>query len=243
MTRPEYWIATAAQGGFSSLSLPAAGYCGRGIVIYSDGNTVRCDDAGITVSVGATAPSYTPTLLSSGGPFGEPYAGWQTSVTAVGDALRIGSGDFTLEGWFRHKTEYPVSLFAILDTSNDTTVAGTAFTVYNSGMSGNPPSPYPGQAIFYEHPEFSARRIINQSSGEEEGWIHLAVARQGSSMGQWFNGRLIETIGFGTPATQPVAYDSAQIYSAGNDIGQIRYTPNLARYSGSTITVPAAPFR
>ena len=238
MAQPEYWISSARQGGFSSLSLPTPGYCGRGIVIYSDGSSARSDDPGVSVSAAETTSPYAPTFNSSGGPFGESYAGWQTSIAATGIPLTIGTGDFTLEGWFRYKPEYGafVSTWPMLGTGTEGGSGPVGFALYTSSSFIFSGTLYPATVNFW----VNGSRVgsdLNLAPSEEGEWMHLAVARSGGTLSAWCNGRTVYS------ASNSVNYASARISSAGNDIGQIQYTPSFARYSGSTITVPTAPFR
>jgi hypothetical protein len=234
MVAPEFWYSSARQGGFSSLQLPAPGHCGDGIVIYSDGSAIRCSSPGVS-----TDGSLDVQHVSSGGPFGEPFFSYTTSmVKASGPPLLIGTDDFTLEGWFKiHPEDYGFELFPMLDTSNDD-IDYTGFALYTgyNGVSG----PF---ASFHEYPFANDESLVRTLEPfSVASWHHLAVARQYNELRAWGNGQRIATLVTGSPASQPVNYDSQTIISQRNNIGQTRFTPGFARYWGETIPVPSAPF-
>jgi hypothetical protein len=258
MTRPEYWIGAAAQGGFSSLTLPAAGRCGRGIVIYSNGSStpVIARGDGLTAVLMNTSvdlnflwASEGPGLASagSGGPFNEPYFDTAAGGFDVyGSPLAFGTGDYTVECWFRcasrdNTTDLPrVNLWGN-NRSSSTVYFQTYCNPYRvTGYPISPPMISSGEntpSSLYEDLKPSAR----------DQWRHFAVCRASGTTSKWENGSLISTdrgTGFGGRPLADYGSGANAFYSVGGrmHIGQTRIFPGEAVYSGSTIAVPAAPF-
>ena len=238
MTRPEYWIGSARQGGFSSLSLPLPGYCGGGILVCTDGSRRFVTPEVVTLEPNNVNPynegtsardlwAEGPNEYATGGPFGGPFFRYTSLVEASGPELLIGSGDFTLEGWFRWDRSYVLSAWPVLNTWVSGSY-GFAFYTYADGPTND-------VVEFWEISPAESYTLHGKTVIASE-WFHLAVARQGTTLAGWFNGAQMFSL------SRSTAYNSSSLSAQGSDFGQMRFTPRSARYSGSTITVPTAPF-
>jgi hypothetical protein len=215
------------------------------VVIYSDGAATRCTSDLVTLGPDDVNPwtpgsgvsdewEAGPNMFGSGGPFNEPYFKWTSKVSGIGSPLLLGTGDFTLEGWFRWLPEYLVSVYPMLQVFSE---SAPGFAIYTYD---DPPK----YAALWE---WSAEGgdLYSITRREFEGvtsWSHYAVSRQGNELRAWAGGQLISDLQFGPAPSQPVDYTSALVAALGSDIGQMRLTQGAARYWGDTITVPTAPF-
>jgi hypothetical protein len=263
MVAPEFWYATGAQGGFSSLQLPAPGVCDalNGLVIYSNGGNspLIANGEGLTAVLMNTSVdgnylwgSEGAGLFSmpTGGPFNEPYFDTAAGGFDVfGDLLAFGTGDYTVECWYRCASRDDFGDASDLPRvnlwGNDRSDSTTYFVNYVN--------PYRTAGYSIAPPMISCGESTASSAWEDLGatsldtWRHLAVCRSGGVTGKWNHGALVSTdrgIGFGGRPTANYGSGSNAFYSIGGrmHIGQTRITPGVARYSGSSIEVPTAPF-
>jgi hypothetical protein len=265
----------ARQGGFSAHVLPApVGYQPPEIIIFTDGTATRCADSSVEfldLSTGSTLAEQGLELVEytapfgyepDGGPFGEPCfvtpgAGTAklSGVRIQGDAIVIGTQDYTLEGWFLTgdllEGDTRGAALAMFNGTQDIRVVVEANKAGLSGIQdGNiysidPPitqvsevrTTAAGGSVFY----------IRWRPATNGVWRHWAIARTGATTRVWDHGNeVVDT----TPATfnstppssvfnfTPTAVD----FASDLKMGQCRLIIGQAIYSGSTITIPTAPF-
>jgi hypothetical protein len=255
----------ARQGGFSAHVLPGA-------VAYAPIPRIIAYPTATGVEfIGEYATATTRTSLtttSSGGPFDEPYInkneGDRVSsyIIELGDSSP-GTGDYTLEGWFKapipnpsFPAEYRFAL-AFYDFVDAHSIApnytvnaiGTYIDVESfsnnkrpvmahltelNPNSRNDPFPY-GLRI--------AENSTSLSFPEE--WSHVAIVRSGSSHVAYANGSIAEEFlqEFDYEGREPVNFANAAIRLWSDvDWGQMRYIKGRALYSGASFAVPTEPF-
>lgn len=243
MVAPEYWIGSAAQGGFSSLQLPAAGLCGAGVVVvYSDGtSTPAATVAGLSFdgSDEFSGPAGSWSSVASGGPFGEPYFTVSDVNTISGGAVSLGSGDYTVELWYRQPPAMILGDYSVIQFRGNASASPRGATGFYIN-SNAPYEPY----ILMENIDTAGYKSINGAGQETlNQWRHVAIVRQSNVVSAWDNGSLLTLSPDEDGYAEPLSYaNTLFVLFGGIHIGQIRINTAAAIYSGSTITVPTAPF-
>jgi hypothetical protein len=247
-------VTRAQQGGFSAHILPGAmGYdAATTVIVYSDGTSEPVITGGPLRTDSGAIPS-----AASGGPFGEPYFQLpgiaKASFTIAGFPLALGTGNYTVDAWYRCASAPPQSL-----TTN--VVSWDQGILENSSRAKiyvNPSANFEDQAV-------SAPNVNVDISGTAGGsaisyliqkgitlgvWRHIAVQRRSNLLEAWDDGSKITAVWLNNNYTEPLDFGANTIFTVGSTtglligIGQIRIIPNKAMYpSGATITVPTAPF-
>ena len=144
--------------------------------------------------------------------------------------LNIGSGDFTIE-WFYYPTDF-------------TTVYGRYFFDTGSGFSGRL------NGYFNASNQFVIRSgnsvLLQASHGMSTGqWYHLAIVRESGTLRFFRDGTSLASVSNSTNFTNNDY--RIGLYLGGSDYGIIGYVDewrqsDVARYSGSSFTVPTSAF-
>jgi hypothetical protein len=140
--------------------------------------------------------------------------------------LVLGSGDFTVEGWFYFNN---ANSGVLLDWRSDG--AGFDFYLNGSGTLGLSTS-----GTFY-----GGSSGLTLTTGQ---WYHLALTRSGTSWRIYANGTSYANITNSTNFTATilrVGYGAGATYFNGY-LQDLRITPGYARYTGASYTVPTAAF-
>lgn len=144
------------------------------------------------------------------------------------------SGDFTFEGWF-----YPTANAAY----------STFFASYNTSITAN-------DVIFHTNASGVLSLYVSGTPYTLTGtvslnnWHHIAWTRQGTTNRFYLDGTLTTTNTLytgtvGEGGIQNITIGGYQTSSTSNyngSISDVRITKDLARYTGSTLTVPTGPF-
>jgi SPP1 family predicted phage head-tail adaptor len=146
--------------------------------------------------------------------------------------LTLGTGDFTIEFWI-YPLSQPGSFNTIIggDATNEP-IVNLRGSVTSIGISMN---------------VFGSADIFNESfTFTQNNWYHVAISRSGTSLKVYVNGNQIgSTITNSTNISAPITCVGGLISYAQNFNGYIddvRITKGVARYTGSTLTVPTREF-
>jgi phage-related protein/WD40 repeat protein len=242
----QYWyrVASINSAGVSPFTGPVSQTTGEapppasaGLVIYATGAGVFA--AGDTVSI-TRESSEAP--VSSGGPFGEPYlaANAGAGYRIEGAPIYVGTSDFTAECWYR-RTWSGTGGQTVFEMQRPG--FSERLGVYSSNRTFAAPGPNvtPTTHYFMEGPGGLYRELFRQSALNS--WRHFAVARQEGVMSAWENGQLVSSVWFNNNYSEPINYGENYIdVGPEHDVGQFRFTPGEAIYSGAVIAVPGTPF-
>lgn len=204
----------------------------------SNGSTTFTDSSSNALTVTANGNAQVSTTQAK---FGQSAVfdgtGDSLTVTDVGGVMTLGTNDFTVEWWF-------------YTSSNSTNLSG-----FGTFLGGRYISPSQAGLMVRYHSSFSgiavgfegvAYDITPGVSPTENAWNHMAVVRDSTSLRLYMNGSLQ---GSGTAARNYGDYQ----YKIGTDYGgagydlqgyidDFRLTNGVARYTGSSYTVPTAAF-
>lgn len=203
----------------------------------ANGSTTFTDDSNNNFTVTANGNAQISTTQSK-------FGGASGYFDGIGDYLSIssntafnyGSGDFTIEGWFRSSN---VTLLQTVfsQISGNPDVRGIAIRIFNSKV-----------AFLTYTPEGNPSLIVGDiSTISSNTWYHFAATKQGNTYRFFLNGNLEDT----ETATITSSWDSKSIRIGswiditGRDfngyIDDLRITKGVARYT-SNFTPPTAPF-
>jgi hypothetical protein len=204
------------------------------VIAYSDGSVLVVD--GVYSSV-----SGTQTHAASGGPFDEPYMqspGYSDEAYTIElGSSSPGAGDYTLEVWYRRKADV-AGPYVFMMWADGQVTPGYAEVASYLGSSNNLMYMYSYTTSPYSYYELSG-------SATTTDWRMLAACREGNTLRFYDNGSLLTTVTSNDDyeGLEPIELTNAFLYlDAGVDIGQVRYTKDFALYTGTTMTVPTAPF-
>jgi len=146
--------------------------------------------------------------------------------------LTLGTGDFTMEFWI-----YPLSQPGLFNTI----IGGDATSQPIVNLRGS------GTSSSISMNVFGSADIFNESfTFTQNNWYHVAISRSGTSLKVYVNGNQIgPTITNSTNISAPITCVGGLISYAQNFNGYIddvRITKGVARYTGSTLTVPTREF-
>ena len=204
----------------------------------SSGSTTFTDSSSNALTVTANGNAQISTTQAK---FGQSAfldgTGDSLSVTDVGGVMTLGTNDFTVEWWF-------------YTTSNSANLSG-----FGTFLGGRYVSPSQAGLMVRYHSSFSGIAVGFQGvayditpgvSPTENAWNHIAVVRDSTSLRLYMNGALQ---GSGTATRNYGVYEykiGADFGGAGYDlqgyIDDFRFTNGVARYTGSSYTVPTAAF-
>lgn len=198
------------------------------LLMHFDGNFT--DVLGHTVSTvnGLANPSATGAKFGSSALF----ATNQYLSTSSGTELNFGTGDFTIEGWFK-----------VPDTTAVRRLLGV-----NNGSNNAPGWQIHQNASFWGF--FDGVHWINVGIPATNTWFHMAIVRHGSSIMTFRDGTLINTttgvnwnIGYNTTlGIGKVIGDNSNAEDAqGVSFDELRITKGVARYIAS-FTAPTKAF-
>lgn len=214
------------------------------IIVYSDGTNTPVVTNGPSVTYTESVGSQT-----SGGPFGEPY--FQSPFFEIlGAPLGLGTGDYTVETWYRRVStddqrpqiitwastrevgmndDFAIQVWPARVEDEDQVVPPPCILVRTGGMS-----------------DFRIQKAVTLGD-----WRSVVVQRKNNVIEAWENGESISEVWRNVDYVEPIDFGtSTKIQMGGNpstrgplDIGQTRITIGTALYpSGPTITIPTAPF-
>jgi hypothetical protein len=214
------------------------------IIIYSDGTNTPVVTNGPSVTYVEDVGSQL-----NGGPFGEPY--FQSPLFEVlGSPLGFGTGDYTVETWYRRVStadqrpqiitwastrevgmndDFAIQVWPARVEDEDQVVPPPCILVRTGGMS-----------------DFRIQKPVTLGD-----WRSVVVQRKNNVIEAWENGESISEVWRNVDYIEPIDFGiSTKIQMGGNpstrgplDIGQTRITIGTALYpSGPTITIPTATF-
>jgi hypothetical protein len=167
------------------------------------------------------------------------FGGKSAYFAASGDYLsvsgvNIGTSNFTIEMWV--KTASSVQYAQLIGNENVSTDEGFSLLINHNSSSG-------GQIALYR-----GGLVVSTPSGDysDDAWHHVAVSRSGTTVRLYVDGTLVSTgtssSSFSSTAPMYIAYNSQ--FPPRNIVGYIDdvRVSTVARYTGSTLTVPAAAF-
>lgn len=195
----------------------------------TDGATTFVDDRGNTWSRTGTARLSTARARFGPSSLLLPNSSFIQSPTALGAG--VGSGDFTIEGFF-----YAVSQShrGLLHTELTGSAAGIA--IGHENTSGGQWQVYFGGSVY----QVSSMPLVLNA------WQHFALVRVGTACRLYING--VQVLAFTSSAnianTGMVLgcyYNSSFAWGGGGNVDEVRLTTGVARYT-SNFTPPSAPF-
>jgi hypothetical protein len=203
--------------------------------IIATSSAVTINDTSITLlarpyTVTATGKTVSTAQNRFGGASLSNTAG---SLTAQ---MNLPAGDFTIEYWARQTSRDA--------TSGQWEIAAGNHKIYvlSGEVGGNV------RNIALVITDTSGTTLLNWASPggtlPDDTWIHIAIVRQGSEFRVYMNGTLRLTStqsSFTMPNTTNLIIGTAVGLSMRGYIDEFRFS-NIARYSGSSITVPTAAF-
>lgn len=237
----------------------------KGSSAYS-GNTFAVPNTGLTAisntiflvmsGIDNTDKGSSNTTLTSGGNLPEnlsisPYSKTlnQYTATDVGGSIYFdgtsdnlqmptldvyfGTKDFTVEAW----------VFSRISTTQAIFVSGTNFYFRLNGSGGN---------LSLEFNDGTTSHTTGSKYVPQKQWVHVAVTRYNGVIRLYINGVLSNSAattslvdystapGSSTPAVGHIALDGTQKFQG--YISNFRVTKNIARYTGSSFTLPTKPY-
>ena len=252
-------VATLSAGAFSApaeLELPvtatmAAGAASSGVtdpdfssvelllpMNGSNGSTTFTDASTNAFTVTATGNAQISTTQSKWGGASGSFDGTGDVLTVPDNAaLRVGSGDFTIELWFWLDASIGYDRIIALK-------GGTypGWMLYYGGV---------GELVLYASSNGTSWNVAQQvyfNGNPTRGvWHHIAIARSSGEIRGYFNGTrqfTVTTSATLADATDPlcIGASSAGAASFKGYVDDFRLTKGVARYTGASLTVPTAPF-
>jgi hypothetical protein len=152
------------------------------------------------------------------------------------------SGEFTMEGWvyFLNLATNNASLSPSNQYIFDIGANGTYLRILTSGYSGSPNGWTLYQYITADM-NYSTVPVVNQ-------WYYWVLQRNSANLlSLYLNGSLVASTTLsstlGSDSTLTLGnYTSGESYGLNGYMDEVRITNGVARYSGSTIPIPTAPF-
>ena len=191
-------------------------------------NTITPTTTTTQTPTNTTTQTPTPTKVVGNSILFTQGNGDYLSVTGS-TAWAVGTGDFTVEGWYYQNNNGNTNYLFSLGSTNTFAVA--------IGSGGNKLAGYMG-----------GTRITNQNiSTATNVWYHWAVTRSSGTYNAYFNGTRTDTLANSTNVTDSVStffvgYDGVNASSLwpGN-MTNFRFVKGTAVYTGATYTVPTSP--
>jgi hypothetical protein len=201
----------------------------------TNGSTTITDSSSSPKTVTAAGNAQISTAQSKFGGASIAFDGNEDYISSASNAaFSFGTGNFTIEGWYRFNSISDQLLY-------DTIPVGGA-GARNSGFAWALQAAS-GKLNFFSGASFRGASSSSLSSGQ---WYHLALVRNGSEVRYFINGAMDATTFTAstnfTDSTLLVGRvgDSAAYYLNGY-IDDLRITKGVARYTAN-FTPPTAPF-
>ena len=218
---------SASTVGWNGSSAAISGTCSV-LLNFTNAGVVDATAKNVLETVGNAQISTTQSKWGGGSMSFDGSGDWLSSPASP---IWIMSGDWTLEGWI-----YPNSVTGVqvlIDTRNR--VSGASSPVFYLNGTSLVIDTGAGAVI-------SAGTISLGSSG---GWQHIAATRSGNSWRLFINGSQV-----GSTTTNTTSFTTAYGCTLGSSFTNEYYNGYMddvrvtkyARYTGSTYTVPTAPF-
>jgi len=249
------WELVAASGGGSlsgSVTIPASDpYLGDvSLLLHMDGTgSTFVDSSGMPKTITASGDATQSATHSRFGGKSLYLDGTADRLSASSNGFVFGTGDFCIEFWIR-PTSSAIAASGARGPLQISSAAGGLSTSYSSGVVvvfGD--SGVVGQsgvnggiscAIGGTFFGSGSSAVVNADQ-----WNHIAVSRESGTGRLYVNGSLISSATASANLTgQHLClggyYDTSFLISGYMD--EVRITKGVARYTGSTITLPAAAF-
>jgi hypothetical protein len=199
------------------------------LLLHGEGNTI-VDSSGSPKTITPVGQAATSTAEKKFGDRSIVFDGTGDGLSITGMPI-FGLRDFTVEYWVYNTRSSPSRYF--IGSSGDVNTAGgigifwqdnSSFIVRINGLGGVE--------------IFATPHALNQ-------WVHVAVARQGTTVRLFFNGTQAGTVtkeGNITRAIGAIGYSTASAaYDMQGNLDEVRVTDGVARYTAN-FTPPTAPF-
>jgi len=201
----------------------------------SNGSTTFTDSSSNSLTVTANGDAQISTAQSKfgGSSMYLDGTGDSVSITDSGSVMVLGTDDFTVEFWFYTSSN-----------STNLTNFGTFFVGGINSLLLRYHSSYSGIVVGYEGVAYDIIPSPN-ASPTENAWNHIAVVRDSTSLRLYLNGSLV---GDYTSTTRNYSSAINEIGKAGANypllgyIDDFRVTKGVARYTGSSFSVPTEAF-
>lgn len=197
----------------------------------TNGSTTFTDDSSNAFTQSSSTASLTTSELKFGTASGDFTTSGDTVKFTNDAAFRFGTGDFTIEGWFKPTLTGTEKSVCGLGTN-----ASDGFTLFVS----------PSQVIFRANG--TTDLTVNSLTISQTSYTHIAWVRNGNTRSIYVDGALVgsDTLSFDVSnTTAPFALGSLDTsggsFRYGGYIDDFRVTKGVARYT-SAFTVPAAAF-
>ncbi len=189
------------------------------LLVHADGanGTYKFTDKSSLANVLVQPPAYLDTSQSK---FGSASmlalsSGQFTSVyKATSSAFDFGTGDFTIEFWFRH-TNTPNASARLFCTRDGDTFQGIAMTIATSGQ----PSTMLGLSISSNGTSFDIRSNTTVANVTTNTWNHIALCRSGTTFRMFLDGTQVDSF----TSSSGIYYNSGdRIVIGGNSVSPDR---------------------
>ena len=231
LKRAGTWPNTDADPYFSNVSL----------LLHMDGasgSTTFTDSSGTPKTVTASGATISTTQSKFGGASGS-FGASAYATSPISSAFEFGTGDFCVEA------------FVFITSFSNARIVGI-------GQGANGGGPYTGWSLritstlvgFYRYDGATETDRSTSHSAAANAWHHIAVSRSSGTLNTYLNGTRLASV---TDTTSYNRINSDNLEIGGVNFGgttiplngyidELRITKGTARYTGSTITVPTAPF-
>jgi Concanavalin A-like lectin/glucanases superfamily len=219
-------VATA-QGNITLPTTPATATTGTKLLTCQSNRFIDNSTNNATITVNGTpqvqrfSPFNPTSAYSTSVIGGSMYDPGGTYLTTSSTSSIATNGDFTVEGWF-NLSAYPSNSNIVIVSADLSIIA-----VQNNGQF----STYMPSSGWVSHGPFR----LNQ-------WNYCVVQRSGGTVSSYLNGTRLDTYS----ASEGWTYNTLDSLVGQSNVKQVGYysnirISNIARYSGTTMTVPTAP--
>lgn len=178
-------------------------------------------------------PFYTSTVSSNGGSIRLPGTSF---VRSSSPAYALGTGNFTIEGWFWFDSPAENAL-RMMWVNYDTWAGGSMYLGKHTNSGGT--------VQFWMNNYSSGGPLLSDPSLPTAGWMHYAVVRSGNTFTLYRNGVSVSTASFSTAVTANTISSIGGNTENSNNYCMIGYVSDF-RISGTAVyavnfTPPTAP--
>ena len=203
----------------------------------TNASTTFTDSSGTPKTVTAAGGAQISTTQSKFGGASGSFDGTGDYLTATGAGLAVGSGNFTIEGWFYFNSLQTGFRTLWAHRSTEETIGGAALT-HSAGAIA---LYIAGSAFSWQVSGFSPGLTVSTST-----WHHIALVRDGNTIRTFLDGAAGTTTTFtGSVHTSGdfslMAGAQAGTQEVNGYCDEFRLTVGVARYT-SGFTPPTAPF-
>lgn len=201
----------------------------------AEGGDVFLDSSPVGRTVYRTGSGiYTTEARSRFGSASLAVTGWQNGLV-VPSAPQVGSGDFTLEFWLWAASNPGGDLYIWGKNSNQGNYFGYESSFYIRDLFGT-------KRISFYAGEPANSHVLTTDAIPLSTWLHVALVRNGNTISIYIDGFVADTYTNANATLIDLAHPFGAIIGENIWIDELRFTVGVARYTGTSYTVPTAPF-